>query len=69
MYRIEKYMHKKLVREKHRELRKKLAKIPKELRIVYFKYMALRSDTNLLVDEFNSYLPNGAISPTQLLIE
>ena len=66
---IEKYMYKKIIRMKYRELRKKLAKIPKELRIVYFKYMALRSDTNILVNQYNDVMPSGLLSPTNLLIE
>lgn len=66
---IEKFLHKKLVRQKYRALRKKLAKIPPEMRIVYFKYMALRSDTNVLVNQYNDIMPEGILSPTTLLIE
>ena len=66
---IEKYMYKKLVRRKHKLLRERLAKVPKELRIVYFKYMALRSDTDVLVSAFRDYMPNGMLSPSNLLID
>ncbi|CAI2362190.1 unnamed protein product [Moneuplotes crassus] len=68
---FEKYYCKKLIRRKYREFRKKLAKIPKEMRIVYFKYMALRADTNVLVSEFHRDLgePKGVMSPTNFLID
>lgn len=66
---IEKFFYKKIIRQKYRELRKKLAKIPKEMRIVYFKYMALRTDTNNLISEFNDAMPREIMSPTNFLIE
>lgn len=43
---IEKYMYKKTIRKKYRELRERLKQVPPEMRIVYFKYMALRNETN-----------------------
>jgi len=62
-------MYKKIIRKKHKVLRQRLSKIPAELRIVYFKYMALRTDTNSLIGQFNDYMPDGVVSPSQLMIE
>jgi len=56
---IEKYMYKKIIKKKYKLLRKRLAKIPKEMRIVYFKYMALKKDTSSLVSQFNEVMPEG----------
>ena len=66
---IEKFMYKTIVRKKYKALREKLAKIPIELRIVYFKYMALKKDTSDLVNSFNEYKSDRVLSPTCMLID
>ncbi|CAI2362737.1 unnamed protein product [Moneuplotes crassus] len=66
---IEKWFHRKIIRKKYCELRQKLAKIPKEMRIVYFKYMALRSDTNNLINEFNDAMDGDLMSHTNFFLE
>lgn len=62
-------MYKAIIRRKYKDLREKLAKIPIELRIVYFKYMALKADTTELVNSFKEYKCDRVLSPTCMLID